>query len=81
MKPCALNAAASHLEELGLESREGTADPEVELLAGVHAAGLVLVGLHQAVHGRPDIPVRDRRETRTEDGLWSGDGAELQHIG
>ena len=71
----------SDLEELGLEAGESAADPQVELLAGVHAARLVLVGLHQAVHGGTNVAVGDGREAGPENGLWKGGGAALVQTG
>ena len=66
-------ASEPYLEELGLEAGEGAADPEVELLAGIHAARFVLVRLHEAVHRGSDVAVGDGREPRPEDGLYRGD--------
>ena len=54
------------LEKFGLKSGEGAADPQVQLLPGVHGLGLVLVGLPQVVHGQLDVFVGDRRKFRPE---------------
>ena len=48
---------------------EGTADAEVQLLAGVHGQRLVAVGLPQLAHGLPDVRVGDGAELGSEHGL------------
>lgn len=41
---------------------EGTADAQIQLLTGIHGQRLVAVGLSEAVHGVPDVGVRDGAE-------------------
>ena len=59
----------SYLEEPCLEPGEGAAYPEVELLPGVDALWLVLIGLAQRLHSRPDVLVSDGRELGPENVL------------
>lgn len=41
---------------------EGTANPQIQLLAGIHGQSLVAIGLSQVIHGIADVCVGDGAE-------------------
>lgn len=51
-----------YLEESSLESSEGTADSQVELLPGVYTLSLVFIWLAEIVHSCFNILVGDGRK-------------------
>lgn len=56
-----LSPSQNHLQSV-LSPGEGTADPQIQLLASIHGQSLVAVGLSQVIHGIADVCVGDGTE-------------------
>lgn len=56
-----LNPSQHHVQAV-LSPCEGTANPEIQLLAGIHRQSFVAIGLSQVIHGIADVCVGDGTE-------------------
>ena len=73
--PCA------DLQQHRLEAREGCADAQVDLLAGVHGLGGVLIRQPQALHGPLQLPPHQRGELGALDEQPGvGSAADIDHL-